>query len=137
MAGANAAVLARFDEHLASRPAKTREAYRRDVAALAALCGPKPIARLKRAELARHLATLHGRGRCLPKGCSESTLPLKSTLMISPGSTWRTNSAPTTSKATVSEANTVASPIRPICSGRMPSGSRQAIMPSGVITISA
>jgi integrase/recombinase XerC len=60
--GANAAVLARFDEHLASRPARTREAYRRDVAALAALCGERPMAALTRAELARHLATLHGRG---------------------------------------------------------------------------
>jgi integrase/recombinase XerC len=59
---ANAAVLERFDEHLASRPAKTREAYRRDVAALAALAGERPIAALKRAELARFLATLHGRG---------------------------------------------------------------------------
>ena len=62
MNDANAAVLARFDEHLASRPAKTREAYRRDVLALASLCGDRPIAKLTRPELARHLATLHGRG---------------------------------------------------------------------------
>jgi len=60
--GANAAVLERFDEHLASRPARTREAYRRDVAALAALAGERPLAALKRPELARFLATLHGRG---------------------------------------------------------------------------
>ena len=56
---ANARVLARFDEHLATRPARTREAYRRDVGALA---GERPLAGLARAELARHLATLHGRG---------------------------------------------------------------------------
>jgi integrase/recombinase XerC len=62
MVDANAAVLERFDEHLASRPARTREAYRRDVAALAALAGDKPLAKLQRAELARYLATLHGRG---------------------------------------------------------------------------
>jgi hypothetical protein len=36
-----------------------------------------------------------------------------------------------TSKATVSLAKDDASPILPITSGRMPSGSRQAIMPSG------
>jgi integrase/recombinase XerC len=59
---ANARVLARFDEHLATRPLRTREAYRRDVAMLAVLAGERPIVDLKRAELARHLATLHGRG---------------------------------------------------------------------------
>ena len=59
---ANARVLARFDEHLATRPARTREAYRRDVAMLAALAGERPLVALGRAELARHLATLHGRG---------------------------------------------------------------------------
>jgi len=62
MPDANAKVLARFDEHLASRPAKTREAYRRDVAALAALAGERPLVALKRPEVARFLATLHGRG---------------------------------------------------------------------------
>ena len=59
---ANAKVLARFDEHLASRPATTRAAYRRDVAALAALAGDRPIVALTRPELARYLATMHGRG---------------------------------------------------------------------------
>ncbi|MFO1307608.1 MAG: tyrosine recombinase XerC [Burkholderiales bacterium] len=59
---ANARLLARFDEHLAARPARTREAYRRDVAVLAALAGERPLASLTRPELARHLATLHGRG---------------------------------------------------------------------------
>ncbi|CAG0975153.1 Tyrosine recombinase XerC [Burkholderiales bacterium] len=58
----NARLLARFDEHLAARPARTREAYRRDVAVLAALAGERPLTALARAELARHLATLHGRG---------------------------------------------------------------------------
>ncbi|MEO8486003.1 MAG: tyrosine recombinase XerC [Betaproteobacteria bacterium] len=59
---ANARILAAFDEHLATRPAKTREAYRRDVAALAALAGERSLATLRRPEVARHLATLHGRG---------------------------------------------------------------------------
>ena len=62
MSVANARTLARFDEHLAARPARTREAYRSDVAALAALAGERPIEALTRPELARHLATLHGRG---------------------------------------------------------------------------
>lgn len=59
---ANARELARFAEHLAARPARTREAYARDVAMLAVLAGDRPLPRLTRAELARHLATLHGRG---------------------------------------------------------------------------
>jgi len=59
---ANARTLARFDEHLAARPAKTREAYGRDVEALARLAGERELAALTRAELSRHLATLHGRG---------------------------------------------------------------------------
>lgn len=59
---ANARALAQFDEHLAARPARTRDAYARDVALLAALAGERPLAALTRAELARHLATLHGRG---------------------------------------------------------------------------
>ncbi|HQU49944.1 MAG TPA: hypothetical protein PLM09_12605, partial [Casimicrobiaceae bacterium] len=41
--GANARVLAQFDEHLASRPARTRDAYARDVATLAALAGERPL----------------------------------------------------------------------------------------------
>jgi integrase/recombinase XerC len=59
---ANAAVVARFVESLATRPAHTRSAYARDVAALAALAGAAPLAGLSRAELARHLATLRARG---------------------------------------------------------------------------
>ena len=62
MSQANARTLARFDEHLAARRGGTGEAYRRDVAALAALAGERPIEALTRPELARHLATLHGRG---------------------------------------------------------------------------
>ncbi|MFI4903486.1 MAG: tyrosine recombinase XerC [Burkholderiales bacterium] len=58
----NAGALARFVTSLATRPAHTRAAYTRDVAALCALAGETPLARLTRAELARHLATLHGRG---------------------------------------------------------------------------
>ena len=58
----NAGALARFVTSLATRPAHTRAAYTRDVAALCALAGDTPLARLTRAELARHLATLHGRG---------------------------------------------------------------------------
>jgi integrase/recombinase XerC len=58
----NSGALARFVTSLATRPAHTRAAYTRDVAALCALAGDTPLARLTRAELARHLATLHGRG---------------------------------------------------------------------------
>ena len=51
-----------FARHLGSAPAHTRNAYVRDVLALAALAGSQDIAALTRAEIARHLATLHGRG---------------------------------------------------------------------------
>jgi integrase/recombinase XerC len=51
-----------FARHLASAPAHTRKAYVRDVQALASLAGAHDIATLTRAEIARHLATLHGRG---------------------------------------------------------------------------
>lgn len=51
-----------FAQHLASAPAHTRKAYVRDVQALASLAGTHDIATLTRAEIARHLATLHGRG---------------------------------------------------------------------------
>jgi integrase/recombinase XerC len=61
-APANATLLSAFAAHLASRPAHTRLAYLRDVAELAGLAGDVPIADLSRAQLARHLATLHGRG---------------------------------------------------------------------------
>ena len=51
-----------FARDLASSPAHTRKAYVRDVQALALLAGAQDIATLTRAEIARHLATLHGRG---------------------------------------------------------------------------
>ncbi len=50
--------------------------------------------------------------------------------MTSPFSTSRMNSAPTMSSAQVSEATTYASPRRPSTSGRMPTGSRAAIIMS-------
>jgi len=61
-ASPNAAVLARYATHLATAPAHTRAAYVRDVATLAELAGETPLARLTRAQIARHLSTLHGRG---------------------------------------------------------------------------
>ncbi|HEY4137637.1 MAG TPA: tyrosine-type recombinase/integrase, partial [Casimicrobiaceae bacterium] len=48
--------------HLATYAAHTRAAYLRDVAKLCALAGEKSVWTLKRAELARFLATLHGAG---------------------------------------------------------------------------
>ena len=51
-----------FARHLAASPAHTRNAYVRDVQALASLAGARDLAALTRAEIARHLATLHGRG---------------------------------------------------------------------------
>ncbi len=61
-APANATLLSAFAAHLASRPAHTRLAYLHDATALAGLAGDVPIADLSRAQLARYLATLHGRG---------------------------------------------------------------------------
>jgi integrase/recombinase XerC len=58
----NAEFLATFAAHLATRPAHTRDAYVRDVAQLAAQAGETPLPELTRAQLARVLATLHGRG---------------------------------------------------------------------------
>jgi len=58
----NAALIAAFESHLAARPAHTRAAYVRDAGILASLAGEAPVAALTRAQLARHLATLHGRG---------------------------------------------------------------------------
>ena len=59
----NARVLATFAEHLAARHARTREDYGRDAAVLASLAGERPLVQLTRAEVSRHLAALHGRGR--------------------------------------------------------------------------
>ena len=58
----NAELLEAFATHLAPRPAHTRDAYVRDLAHLAALAGETPLPKLTRAQLARFLATLHGRG---------------------------------------------------------------------------
>jgi len=55
-------LLAAFAMHLATRPAHTRSAYLRDVGQLVSLAGQTPLQNLSRAQLARFLATLHGRG---------------------------------------------------------------------------
>src|SRR5690349_23739010 len=60
--GADAALLAAYARHLAIRPARTREAYLRDVAMLKALAGETAIVSLGPATLRRFLATLHARG---------------------------------------------------------------------------
>jgi len=51
-----------FARHLLRAPAHTRNAYVRDVGVLATLAGDRDIAKLTRSEIARALATLHGRG---------------------------------------------------------------------------
>ena len=60
--GADAVLLAAYAKHLATRPARTREAYLRDVGLLKALAGDGSIASLGPATLRRFLATLHARG---------------------------------------------------------------------------
>ncbi|MGH8799419.1 MAG: tyrosine recombinase XerC [Casimicrobiaceae bacterium] len=55
-------LVAAFEQHLATRPAPTRNAYRRDVDALRRLAGDAPLAELSPAQLRRFLATLHARG---------------------------------------------------------------------------
>jgi integrase/recombinase XerC len=60
--GANEALIDAFATSLATRPRHTRDAYVRDAARLVALAGTESIASLRRAQLARGLATLHGRG---------------------------------------------------------------------------
>jgi integrase/recombinase XerC len=59
---ANAALVAAFAEHLVTRPARTREAYTRDVAALARLAGDAGLADLDRAAVSRNLGRLHAQG---------------------------------------------------------------------------
>ena len=61
-ASGNAALQEAFATHLATRSPNTRDAYVRDLAQLAALAGETPLPQLTRAQLARFLATLHGRG---------------------------------------------------------------------------
>ena len=55
-------LLAAFASHLGTRPEHTREAYLRDLGQVATLAGETPLPELTRAQLARILATLHGRG---------------------------------------------------------------------------
>ena len=62
IAPSNAAHVAAFAAHLASRPAHTRAAYLRDTTVLATLAGDTDLAKLRPQELRRFLATLHGRG---------------------------------------------------------------------------
>jgi len=60
--GADAALLAAYAKSLATRPARTREAYLRDVGVLKALAGETAVTTLSPAMLRRFLATLHARG---------------------------------------------------------------------------
>src|SRR5438270_10968648 len=55
-------LLAAYAKHLETRPARTREAYLRDVAVLKALAGDTALTRLPPETLRRFLATLHARG---------------------------------------------------------------------------
>src|SRR5438874_3354919 len=60
--GVDAGVLAAYAKHLATRPARTREAYLRDVAVLKTLAGETAVTGLPPETLRRFLATLHARG---------------------------------------------------------------------------
>ena len=62
VSAANAASLAAFANHLATRSAHTRSAYLHDVAQLAMAAGETPLSALRRAQLSRILGTLHARG---------------------------------------------------------------------------
>ena len=59
---ADAALVAAYEESLATRPNRTREAYLRDVGVLKALAGQASITTLPAATLRRFLAALHARG---------------------------------------------------------------------------
>ena len=59
---ANEALLAAYTQHLATQPARTREAYLRDVGVLRALAGEAALTALSPAMLRRFLAALHARG---------------------------------------------------------------------------
>ncbi len=59
---ANEALLAAYTQHLATQPARTREAYLRDIGVLKALAGEAPLTALAPAMLRRFLAALHARG---------------------------------------------------------------------------
>ena len=60
--GVDAALLAAYARHLATRSARTREAYLRDIGLLKALAGKEALAGLPPATLRRFLASLHARG---------------------------------------------------------------------------
>jgi len=60
--GADEALLAAYAQHLATQPARTREAYWRDVGVLKALAGETALTALPAAMLRRFLAALHARG---------------------------------------------------------------------------
>jgi integrase/recombinase XerC len=60
--GADAALLVEYEQHLGSRPVRTREAYLRDVGVLKALAGDASLATLSAPTLRRLLANLHARG---------------------------------------------------------------------------
>jgi integrase/recombinase XerC len=60
--GADAALLAAYAQYLATRPARTREAYLRDLGVLKALAGDAAVTTLPAATLRRFLAALHARG---------------------------------------------------------------------------
>jgi integrase/recombinase XerC len=62
IAADNAVRVARFVESLATRAPHTRAAYQRDVEALRELAGDDALAKTTRAQVARYLATLRGRG---------------------------------------------------------------------------
>jgi integrase/recombinase XerC len=62
VSASNAALIAAFATSLATRPAHTRSAYLRDTARLAEMAGDTSIPKLTRPQVARFLATLHGRG---------------------------------------------------------------------------
>jgi integrase/recombinase XerC len=59
---ANKALLAAYAQHLATQPARTREAYLRDIGVLEALAGASALTALSPAMLRRCLAALHARG---------------------------------------------------------------------------
>src|SRR5881392_4210192 len=60
--GANEALLAAYTQHLATQPARTREAYLRDVGVLKTFAGEAALTALPPAALRRFLAALHARG---------------------------------------------------------------------------
>jgi integrase/recombinase XerC len=58
----DAALLAAYAQYLATRPARTREAYLRDIGVLKGLAGDAAVTTLPPATLRRFLAALHARG---------------------------------------------------------------------------